>query len=330
MLILGLQGSPRRGGNTDSFLAAFLEKAGQTGAAVETIQVARAGIVPCKGCGYCETHGTCVIADDPMSSTIFGLLRQADLVVAATPVYFYAASAQLKVLIDRCQTLWSRKYVYKLKDPLAATRKGLLFSVAASRGRQLFDGIHLSTKYFFDAIDADFSHALTYRGIEAKGAIRNHKSLDADVEAAVAATVLPLVKRKKVLFISPSGACRAPMAAAMAQQRYGDRIRTDFAGWSPADALQDAMVRSMQQIGLDMGFRKPQNSEQALFGATPDLTIVVGDQADKIAAPGEKTVQWSLSDPVSSPDSPSSEDEAMDRLRLKIEAQVDTLMQYFT
>ena len=106
MLILGLQGSPRKGGNTDTLLGAFLEKAGQAGAAVKTIQVARAGIVPCKGCGYCETHGTCVIADDPMSTELFGLLRQADLVVAATPVYFYGISAQLKVLIDRCQTLW--------------------------------------------------------------------------------------------------------------------------------------------------------------------------------------------------------------------------------
>ena len=329
MLILGLQGSPRKGGNTDYFLASFLEKAGQAGATVKTVHVARAGIVPCKGCGYCEKKGTCVIADDPMSLEIFGLLRQADLVVAATPVYFYAASAQLKVLIDRCQTLWSRKYVYKLKDPLASTRKGFLFSVAASRGRQLFDGIHLSTKYFFDAIDAQFSHVLTYRDIEAKGAIRNHAGLTADIDTAIETTVLPLVKRKNVLFLSPTGACRAPMAAAMAQQRFGDCIRADFAGWSPASALHASMVLSMQGAGIDMGFRQPQTIEQAFYGATPDLTIVIGDEADKIAAPGVKTVQWSLSDPVSPPDSPSSEDEAMDRLRLKIEARVDTLMQCF-
>ena len=239
MLILGLQGSPRKGGNTDTFLTAFLEKAAQAGAAVKTIQVARAGIVPCKGCGYCETHGTCVIADDPMSTEIFGLLREADLVIAATPVFFYGISAQLKVLIDRCQTLWSRKYVYKLKDPLAGTRKGLLFSVAASQGRQLFDGIHLTAKYFFDAIDAQVSHALTYRGIESKGAIRQHEGLAADIDEALQKTVLPLVNRKKVLFISPAGACRAPMAAAMAQQRYGDRIRTGFGGCSPEGALHE-------------------------------------------------------------------------------------------
>lgn len=321
MLILGLQGSPRKGGNTDVLLAAFLEKAGQAGAAVKTIQVARAGIVPCKGCGYCETHGTCVIVDDPMSTEIYGLLRQADLVVAATPVFFYGASAQLKVLIDRGQTLWSRKYVYKLKDPLAGTRKGLLLSMAASRGRQLFDGIHLTAKYFFDGIDAAFSHALTYRGVESKGAIRNREGLATDLDEAIEKTVLPLVKRKQVLFISPTGACRAPMAAAMAQQRYGDGIRTGFGGWSPAPALHEPMVRAMERVGVDMGYRKPQNVEQALYGATPDLTVTIGDGVNEIPVPGVKTVQWSLPDPA------SSNDEAMDRLRLEIEGHVDTLMQ---
>jgi multimeric flavodoxin WrbA/protein-tyrosine-phosphatase len=322
MLILGLQGSPRKGGNTDTLLASFLEKASQAGAAVKTIQVARAGIVPCIGCGYCETHGTCVLADDPMSTELYGLLREADLVVAATPVFFYGISAQLKVLIDRCQTLWSRKYVYKLTDPQAATRKGLLFSVAASQGRQLFDGIHLTAKYFFDAIDAQFSHALTYRGVESKGAIRHQEGLAADIDEAIQKTVLPLVKRKNVLFISPTGACRAPMAAAMAQERFGDRIRTGFAALQPASELSAPMNRAMQQVGVDMGYRKPQTIEQALYGTTPDLTIAIGDGVDKIPVPGIKTVQWSLPEPV------SPDEAAIDRLRPAIEAHVDTLMEF--
>ena len=323
MLILGLQGSPRKGGNTDTLLASFLEKASHAGAAVKTIQVARAGIVPCIGCGYCETHGTCVITDDPMAMELYGLLREADLVVAATPVFFYGISAQLKVLIDRCQTLWSRKYVYKLKDPLAATRKGLLFSVAASQGRQLFDGIHLTAKYFFDAIDAQFSHALTYRGVESKGAIRHREGLAADIDEAIQKTVLPLVKRKNVLFISQTGACRAPMAAAMAQQRFGDGIRTGFAAVHPASELSAPMNRAMQQVGVDMGYRKPQNVEQALNSTTPDLTIAIGDGVDKISVPGIKTVPWSLPEPV------SWDEAAIDRMRPTIEAHMDRLMEFF-
>ncbi|BBO69277.1 hypothetical protein DSCA_32070 [Desulfosarcina alkanivorans] len=323
MLIVGLQGSPRKKGNTDTFLAAFLDKAARTGAAVRTIQAARAGIVPCRGCGYCETHGTCVIADDPMSTEIFGLLRQADLVVAASPVYFYGISAQLKVLVDRCQTLWSRKYVYKLKDPLADTRKGLLFSVAASRGRQLFDGVDLTVKYFFDAIDARFSHAMTYRGIESRGEISRHEGLAADIDEAVAKTVLPLVKRKKILFISKDGACRAPMAAALAQQRFGDRIRTGFGALQPASGLSVPMVRAMQRAGVDMGFRRPQHVDQALYGATPDLTVIVGADDDRRmrGIPGKKTIRWSPAQPV------SSEAEAMDALRMEMAAQLDTLVQ---
>jgi protein-tyrosine-phosphatase len=196
----------------------------------------------------------------------------------------------------------------------------MLFSVAASQGRQLFDGIHLTAKYFFDAIDAQVSHALVYRGIESKGAIRRQEGLAADIDEALQKTVFPLINRKKVLFISPAGACRAPMAAAMAQQRYGDRIRTGFGGCSPGSALHEPMIRAMQRIGVDMGFRRTQNGEQALYGATPDLTITIGNSVDKITVPGKNRVHWSLPEPV------SPDDAAMDRLRLEIEAHVDELM----
>jgi protein-tyrosine-phosphatase len=212
--------------------------------------------------------------------------------------------------------------VYKLKDPLAATRKGLLLSVAASHGRQLFDGIHLTAKYFFDAIDAQFSHALTYRGVESKGAIRHHEGLAADIDETIKKTVLPLVKRKNVLFISPAGACRAPMAAAMAQQRFGDGIRTGFAAMRPAAELSALMSQTMQQVGVDMGYRKPQSVEQALNNTTPDLTITIGDGVDKIPVPGIKTVRWPLPEPV------SSDEAAIERMRLAIETHIDTLMEF--
>lgn len=323
MLILGLQGSPRKGGNTDTLLAAFLDRATQSGAAVKTVAAARAGIVPCKGCGYCETHGVCVIADDPMSQQIYGLMREADLVAAATPVFFYGISAQLKTLIDRSQTLWSRKYVYRLKDPLAATRKGVLFSVAASQGRQLFDGVHLTGKYFFDAIDADFSDALTYRGIEAKGALSRQPGLTEDIERVVQRTVLPLLARKKILFVSSRGACRAPMAAAMAQQRYGQQIRTAFGGLAPLSELSVPMVRALERIGVDLAFRKPTSVNEAMHGLTPDLAIVIGEGVDKPVPAHVASIRWSLDEPL------ASDDAAMDQLRQAIHVHLDSLHQWF-
>ena len=319
MLILGLQGSPRKGGNTDTLLAAFLEKAAQAGAAVDTIQVPRAGIVPCKGCGYCEKHGTCVIADDPMSTEIFGRLRTADVVVAASPVFFYGITAQLKGLVDRSQTLWSRKYVFKLKDPLADTRSGVLLSVAASHGRQLFDGIQLTAKYFFDAIDARFEQALTYRGVEAKGAIRGQAGLAADIAAAVEKTVLPLARRKKVQFVSQRGACRAPMAAAMAQQRLGAAIRTDFCGRSPAAELSPVMVAVMQRFGVDMGYRRPQAVDAVFAGGRPDVTVTIGGRDPQAPASGLPTQHWPLSEPA------SSDEAAVEGLYRQIESCIDSL-----
>jgi arsenite transporter/arsenate reductase (thioredoxin) len=321
MFILGLQGSPRKGGNTDSLLAAFMQKADQAGAIVKTIQVSRAGIVPCIGCGYCESHGSCVFGDDPMSTEMYGLLKAADVIVVASPVFFYGVPSQLKSLIDRSQTLWSRKYVYKLRDPLAATRKGVLLSVGASKGRQLFDGIQLTARYFFDAIDADFSHALTYRGIEAKGVIRKQKGLAADIKTAIEKTVRPLLDRKEILFVSKQGACRSPMAAAIAQQRHGQHIRTGFGAVSPASELSAVMVRTMEAMGVDMGFRKPSTIEQALFGASPDLVVVIGDGVDRLPFDSVKTIQWDLPQP------PPTDDHDMDRLRSEISARVDTLMQ---
>jgi arsenate reductase (thioredoxin) len=321
MFILGLQGSPRKGGNTYTLLAAYMEKAAGAGAAVRTIQVPKAGVVACIGCGYCENHGTCVFADDPMSTEIYVLLRQADVVVAASPVFFYGVSSQLKGLIDRCQTLWSRKYIYKLQDPLASTRKGLLLSVGASRGRQLFDGIHLTARYFFDAIDAEFTHALTYRGVESKGAINQKKSLAADIDAAIEKTVRPLVDRQKVLFVSEAGACRAPMAAAIAQRRLGERIRADYGALSPAAKFSQPMVQAMQRVGVDMGFRKPAAIEAAFFGTPADRLIVIGNRIGKTPLPGVKTETWPLPAP------PTTDADAMDRLRSEIEIRVDSLLQ---
>ena len=321
MLIVGLQGSPRRRGNTDLLLSAFLEKAGRAGAAVETIQVAKTGIVPCIGCGYCETHGTCVHTRDPMSTRLFGLLRAADMVVAATPVYFYGPSAQLKVLIDRCQTLWSRKYKYKLRDPLAGTRRGILLSVAASRGRQLFDAVELIAKYFFDAIDARYDDALFYRGIEAKGAIRRQSGLADDIDALVEKTVRPLLNRRRVLFVSARGALMGPMAAAAAQQRYGRHIRAACGASLPSDDDAPAMIAAMQRAGIDMGYYRPQPVEQAFYGLHPDLVVTVGDDSGGGPPAAEKHLHLPLTRPS------AGDEAAMDRLYRDIDAAVGAILQ---
>ena len=118
MLVLGLQGSPRKKGNTQYLLKSFLNEAENLGARTHIIEVAKKNITPCKGCGFCEKKGYCVIEDDDMKPEIYPLLRSTDVIVVATPIFFYSVTAQLKALIDRSQALWSRKYKLKLTDPV--------------------------------------------------------------------------------------------------------------------------------------------------------------------------------------------------------------------
>ena len=105
MLVLGLQGSPRKKGNTNFLLETFMDAAENTGARTHVIDVTRKNIIPCKEYIVCEKKGFCPI-DDDVRDEIYPLLRQAEVVVIATPIFFYNMTAQLKAVVDRCQTFW--------------------------------------------------------------------------------------------------------------------------------------------------------------------------------------------------------------------------------
>ena len=156
MLVLGLHGSPRKKGNSHYLLETFLSECDRAGAQTRMIAVPQLNIKPCIGCGFCEKKGFCVTDDDEMATEVYALLRQADIIVLATPIYFYNATSQLKAVIDRSQAFWSRKYIFKLADPGYRTRGGFLLSVGATKGANLFDGLKLTARYFFDAVNADF------------------------------------------------------------------------------------------------------------------------------------------------------------------------------
>ncbi len=97
--VLILAGSPRKGGNSDTLCVAFQKGAQEAGHEVEIIRVADKNIHYCIGCGTCHKTGKCVFQDDVPA--ILEKMVAADVLVLATPVYFYSMSAQLKTLIDR-------------------------------------------------------------------------------------------------------------------------------------------------------------------------------------------------------------------------------------
>ncbi|MDY7030620.1 MAG: NAD(P)H-dependent oxidoreductase, partial [Thermodesulfobacteriota bacterium] len=203
-------------------LGSFLEESKALGAETLHIEVAHKKISPCMECGTCEEEGFCPI-DDEMQG-IYPLLRRADVVLMATPIYFYGATAQIKALIDRCQALWARRYTYKLEDPGLKSRLGLLLALGATRGKNLFEGVSLTAKYFFDAMGADFKGSLTYREIEGLQDIKRHPTALMDAKEKARAIMDPFLKRKKILFVCKENACRSQMASAFTRYSTGDRI----------------------------------------------------------------------------------------------------------
>lgn len=300
MLVLGFQGSPRRKGNTSFLLATFMQAAEKLGAQTQVIEVTRKDIIPCKELVVCENKGYCPIEDD-IKAEIYPLIRQAEVVVLATPIFFFNMTAQLKAVVDRCQLFWARKYRFNLADPANKTKRGFLLSVGASKGKSLFEGLQLSAKYFFDAIDARFAGSLTYREIEGPKDMSRHSTMIADVEKAAADLIGPLIGRKKILFACRENACRSQMASAFAQSLAGDKIEVLTGGSQPAEKINPDMVTAMQEKGLDMAFRTPQSIESAISVNRPEVIVTMGCGEECPFVPGAQMLDWDLADPAGKP-----------------------------
>lgn len=300
MRVLGLQGSPRRKGNSQYLLSALMEEAEKAGALTRTVVVDKQNILPCKEYTVCEKKGYCPI-DDDMKTTIYPLIRWADVIVAASPVFFFNVTAQLKALIDRCQTFWARKYRLKLRDPNAKMRRGCMLAVGATRGKKLFDGIHLTAKYFFDAVDAAYVESIMYPGMEKYGDMAAHPTALDDVKACSARLFAPFLSRKKILFACRENACRSQMAWAFALDTAADKLEAYCGGSKPAKETHPWMVSAMAEKGIDMAFQTPRPIESALQEGAPDLIVTMGCGESCPVVPGAKHLDWNLPDPAGKP-----------------------------
>ena len=173
MKVLGISGSPRRGGNTDLLLDAVMRGAASRGAAVKTIILNDLDIAPCQHCDACLKTGNCKFMDD--MQMVYRELEEADRIVLASPLHFMGLTAQMKTMIDRCQALWARKYVLKI-PPLGKGRqkKGLFISVGGRKVANLFDAALTTVNSLFYVLDITYTGALLYPGIDEKGAIARH------------------------------------------------------------------------------------------------------------------------------------------------------------
>lgn len=103
--VLIISSSPRKNGNSQALCVQFAESAKESGNQVHLIRLAEKKIEFCYACDGCMRNGgTCVQKDD--MAEILNLFQEADVLVLATPIYFYGITAQMKVFIDRTYPIW--------------------------------------------------------------------------------------------------------------------------------------------------------------------------------------------------------------------------------
>jgi multimeric flavodoxin WrbA len=168
MNILILSGSPRKGGNTDLLVEAFVKGASQKNH-VEVVSVRDYKVSPCMGCNACfmSKDKTCMQKDD--MALIYEKMAHANMLVIASPVYFYGLSAQLKAVIDRFHN--------PIRDSFRIKKTALLL-VGAATLPELFDSILAQYQLCLNFFKLeDVGHVLV-RGVKDKGNIKNTNALN--------------------------------------------------------------------------------------------------------------------------------------------------------
>ena len=172
--IVAIYGSPRRKGNTATLLRQAVQGARDSDAQVEEIVLRDLKISPCLEIYGCKKTGECAIKDD--FQKVRNQILESQGLILASPIFFYTVSAHTKILMDRFQSLWVKKYWIDkaVKDQWMIKRKGHFIAVGATKGKKLFDGTHLTIKYFFDVLDMELFRSILYRGLDFEGDVFKH------------------------------------------------------------------------------------------------------------------------------------------------------------
>ncbi len=166
--IIVISSSPRKNGNSNALVAAFVRGAEERGNAVEVISLTGKHMEFCRGCMVCNQTNSCVIADD--MKQINEKLGKADVVVFATPIYYYSVSGQLKTFFDRTSPLFTADYKF---------RDVYLLATAAEDETTTPDGTIQATVGWVDCFEkAKLTKTVFAGGVDAVGDIAGHPALE--------------------------------------------------------------------------------------------------------------------------------------------------------
>lgn len=159
--VLILSGSPRKNGNSDLLCSEFLRGAQEAGHTVEKIRVQEKKVACCLACYACRDTGVCAIKDD--MAAIMQQIIDCDVLVLASPVYFYSIDAQLKAVIDRTVCRWT-----EVKD-----KEMYYIMTAADEERSSMDTTLACFRGYADCIEGAVEKGVLYgTGVYEAGAVR--------------------------------------------------------------------------------------------------------------------------------------------------------------
>lgn len=165
--ILIISTSPRKGGNSDTLAHEFERGAREAGHETEFVNLCDKSIAFCRGCLTCVGTNRCVIKDD--ADAIVEKMHDADVVVWATPVYYYSVSGQMKTMIDRANPLYDTDYRFTETYLLAA---------AAEDEAEVVNGAKTVLQGWTDCFERlSFKGTVFAGGVNNRGDIANHPAL---------------------------------------------------------------------------------------------------------------------------------------------------------
>ena len=173
MKILGIKGSPRKGANSTALLEQLLSGAAAEGAETQIITPWKLHIAPCTACDGCFKTGRCIIKDD--FQQVYDQILACDALVLATPVYFGAVSAQVKPLIDRCESFWATSFKLNAEMPPGPSgdhRRGVLIATAGQDREIMFQGPRITFDFLMRSLGGEFYAELLYGGLDERGAVQ--------------------------------------------------------------------------------------------------------------------------------------------------------------
>ena len=171
--VLILSSSPRKGGNSETLAAAFSRGAQEAGNQVETVYLREKQYGFCKGCLACQKLGHCVIKDDAVE--IAAKMHDADVLVFATPVYYYSVSGQLKTMLDRANPLFGTDYAFT---------KVYILATAAEDGQETVAGSEKAVQGWVDCFDrCELAGTVLAGGVTYVGEIVGHPALERAYQA---------------------------------------------------------------------------------------------------------------------------------------------------